>query len=143
MRISLYAAAFVIAATPGFAEVSPREMYEQAFSAHSVAALTPRVVSMLEQQGLAPDEAAERAAIFVEEANACHMQAMDLHAPQISNAAYDAVASGGSYADAKMAFELALADALNNGDVEVAEAFEAATIEGQACIQEAQSRLAG
>lgn len=142
MKAIIVGIALTLSTGIAIAQQSSRDKYVESFAEYSGSALGPRLMTALQQKGLTEQEARAKVDRFLAASVECHMLAMDMHAPEISAAAYDAVSAGGSYPDAKMAFELALGEAIQSGNTESIEKFKRATESAQACIQEAQAALA-
>lgn len=74
----------------------------------------------------------------------CHMLAMSVYPKRIQNVAYRTVATGGSYADAKMALETALSKELAAGGTSaetVKEIMRKAIETGRPCIERVKNDL--
>ncbi|HLQ12191.1 MAG TPA: hypothetical protein VK130_02940 [Steroidobacteraceae bacterium] len=91
------------------AEASGDAAYREAFY-KSILSTIKQVVSV--SPDFAKDTPQEREKATTEMAKAlteCHMRAMAAYSPTLQNVAYRVIAAGGSYADAKEAFDRALA----------------------------------
>ena len=91
------------------AEASGDVAYREAFRKSILTTLT-QVLSV--SPDFAKDTPQEREEATTEMAKGlteCHMQAMAAYSPAMQKVAYSAIAAGGSYADAKEAFDRALA----------------------------------
>lgn len=139
MRKNLAFAVMVFCASASFAGEQARDLYEKSFAAHARTAMEPRLVEMLVQKGLSDDQAKQTAQEFVNASISCHMNSMDQQSAKVSAAAYQAIVSGGTYADANMAFELALGDAQSAQDGKAIAQFKVATEKAIDCIKSAQA----
>lgn len=131
----------VLLTAPAVAEESTRQTYRTLFAEYSAVQLRERLVPMLVEQGMTEEIATEKVAQFAEASIDCHMLAMDMYPAGISEAAYDVVTTGGSYLDAKAAFDGALGAALASGDEETRSKFDEAIAAAQACLMENQALI--
>jgi len=79
------------------ADLEGRQKYQEAFHENTI-----RVLSSMTAEDTTIEAQANKF-------TSCHMGALDYYSPELQKAAFDIILEGGSYADAKMAFDTALA----------------------------------
>ncbi len=115
---------------------TPREIYAEAFHRYVSAIWGKRVQAQLTAKGMPAADQRKIVAEFNQGMTRCHMESMSIHDHKVRQAAYDAASDGGSYIDAKHAFERTLLQAMEQDDQSVLSKFEAVELHGMACIRE-------
>lgn len=82
-------------------EPEGKQAYENAFHKNAL-----RILKAMSAGGSTPEATIDSQSARV---TVCHMGALEYYSPGLQKVAYDTILNGGSYADAKMAFDEALA----------------------------------
>jgi hypothetical protein len=129
----LFAALFGLTAATSAASTDDNTMakYRQAFYANAMATL--------DRMNAPHPENAQTQKKTAQVLTDCHMQVMEVYSPQLRDAAFAVIRNGGSYEQAKDAFNGAVAiEAAAGGEREAAvrQMFEKAKTVGQECLKQ-------
>ena len=142
MKTTMLPAVFAMLAQVAWCDdMLGQDRYRLAFFENTLASLAQVLNSSPGLVASTPEE--RESAIFklAEGFTECHMQAMAAYSREMQRAAYSGIESGGSFPEAKQAFNLAFAsEGVAGGDREAAvkAMFENAAVISQECIQQVQ-----
>lgn len=117
-------------------QTDARAAYQEAFLQQTRVMMQQVLSASPEMAGADAEAIADRAEQLARALSKCHMEAMNFYAPELQQVAFSTIANGGTYADAKMAFESALAaEGAAGGERQeaLAQMYEAAMQAGNEC----------